>query len=51
MLDLDIVRCQDHLIAFLDAVTLELMEPDHPMISPYRSGKILDNSNDIIIWK
>ena len=35
----------------LDAVRLELMEPEHPMISPYRSGKILDNSNDIIIWK
>ena len=35
----------------LDAVRFELMEPDHPSVLPYRSGKILEHGDDIIIWK
>ena len=35
----------------LDAVRFELMEPDHPSVLPYRSGKILEHNDDILIWQ
>ena len=38
----------------LETVRLELVGPepyDHPSVLPYRSGKILEHNDDILIWQ